>query len=176
MNPPDRSQRRKLIGVGNYQFGRGVGAVLFNRKVLIECSRKTGRIRHVYLKGKLMATLRPKDGYLALTPAGASVILDEVKQTSNLVVVDSTVSDAIRIGGDIFAKHVVRADRGLRPGEEAIVIDEQGVLLGVGSAVLSGREMTNFKRGVAVNLRRGVDEATSDGAPVRTMEPLEDDE
>jgi predicted RNA-binding protein (TIGR00451 family) len=168
MNPPDRSQRRKLVGVGNYQFGRGVGGVLFNKKVMIECSRKTGRIRHIYLRGELIATLRPKDGFLALTPAGASVILEEVKQAPNLVVVDSTVSDAIRVGGDVFAKHVVRAEPGLRPGEEAIVIDEQGNLLGVGSAVLSGHEMTSFKRGVAVNLRRGVGEAGSDGTAVTT--------
>ena len=176
MNPPGRSQRRKLIGIGNYQFGREVGAVLFKRNVLIECSRKTGRIRHIYFKGKLIATLRPKDGYLALTPAGASVILDGVKQAPNLVVVDSTVGEAIRGGGDVFAKHVVRADRSLRPGEEAIVIDEQGGLLGVGSAVLSGREMTSFKRGVAVNLRRGIDEAGSEGKPVQTPENFENDE
>jgi len=175
MNPPGRSQRRKLIGIGNYQFGREVGAVLFKRNVLIECSRKTGRIRHIYMKGKLIATLRPKDGYLALTPAGASVILDGVKQAPNLVVVDSTVGEAIRGGGDVFAKHVVRADRSLRPGEEAIVIDEQGGLLGVGSAVLSGREMTSFKRGVAVNLRRGIDETGSESESVQTPENFEND-
>jgi len=154
MEPPSKSQLRKLIAVGNYQFGKGVGASLFDRKVMIECSRKTGRIRHIYIRGKLAATLRPKDGFLALTPHGADIILSRVRAAPNVVVVDDSVADAIRDGGDVFAKHVVRADLGLRPGEEVIVTDSGGSLLGVGSAVLAGHEMTEFKRGVAVNLRK----------------------
>lgn len=159
MEHPSKSQLRKLIGVGNYQFGKGVGSILFDRRVLIECSRRTGRIRHIYIRGKLAATLRPKDGFLALTPNGASIILSRIRDAPNLVVVDRSVADAIRVGGDVFAKHVVRADRNLRPGEEAIITDEDGTLLGVGSAVLAGHEMAAFRRGVAVNLRKGVDEA-----------------
>jgi 7-cyano-7-deazaguanine tRNA-ribosyltransferase len=159
MEHPSKSQLRKLIGVGNYQFGKGVGSILFDRRVLIECSRRTGRIRHIYIRGRLVATLRPKDGFLALTPDGASIILSRIRDPPDLVVVDPSVADVIRVGGDVFAKHVVRADRNLRPGEEAIVTDEGGTLLGVGSAVLAGHEMTAFRRGVAVNLRKGVDEA-----------------
>lgn len=158
MEHPSKSQLRKLIGIGNYQFGKRVGSILFDGKVLVECSRRTGRIRHIYLRRTLIATLRPKDGFLALTPHGAKVILSRIKVPPNLVIVDESVADAIRLGGDVFAKHVVRADLDLRPGEEVIVTDSQGVLLGVGSAVLAGHEMTMFKRGVAVNLRRGVDE------------------
>jgi uncharacterized protein with predicted RNA binding PUA domain len=108
----------------------------------------------------LIATLRPKDGFLALTPEGGRIILSRISDPLNLVVVDSTVRDAIRLGGDVFAKHVKRAGRDLRPGEEVIITDEEGTLLGVGSAVLSGYEVTDFKRGVAVNVRKGVDEAS----------------
>jgi len=158
MERPSSSQLRKLVGIGNYQFGQGLGSILFGRRVLIECSRKTGRIRHIYSQNRLIATLRPKDGYLALTPHGASIILSKVNNPSNLVVVQTDVSDAIKAGGDVFAKHVARANHDLRPGEETIVTDEQGLLLGVGAAVLSGREMCAFKRGVAVNLRKGVSE------------------
>jgi 7-cyano-7-deazaguanine tRNA-ribosyltransferase len=155
MKPPSNSQLRKLIAVGNYQFGKRVGRILFDRSVMIECSRKTGRIRHIYVKGKLAATLRPKDGFLALTLHGASILLSKIKVSPNLVAVDDSVAEAIKEGGDVFAKHVVRADPDLRPSEEVIVTDSGGVLLGVGSAVLAGREMTLFKRGVAVNLRKG---------------------
>lgn len=127
---------------------------------MIECSRKTGRIRHVYIKGKLAATLKPKDGLLALTLHGAGLLLSRITAAPNIVVVDTDVADAIREGGDVFAKHVVRADPGLRPGEEVIVTDSVGNLLGVGSAVLTGSEMTSFKRGVAVNLRKGSQETS----------------
>jgi 7-cyano-7-deazaguanine tRNA-ribosyltransferase len=163
MEHPSKSQLRKLIEIGNYQFGKGLGSTLFNRNVMVECSRRTGRIRRIYIRGKLAATLRPKDGFLALTPHGAAIILSKVKAAPNVVVVDSSVADAIRDGGDVFAKHVMRADPCLRPGEEVIVTDSNDNLLGVGSAVLAGHEMTAFKRGVAVNLRKGSDEASRPG-------------
>jgi 7-cyano-7-deazaguanine tRNA-ribosyltransferase len=160
MSTPTLAQRRKLVGIGNYQFGNGVGQILFSKSVRIECSRKTGRIRHVFVNDQLIATLRPKDGYLALTTHGASVILSKAKKPPNIVSVETDVSEAIQSGGDVFAKHVVRADPELRPADEAIVTDESGTLLGVGRAVLSGVEMMDFKRGVAVKLRRGVEKDT----------------
>jgi predicted RNA-binding protein (TIGR00451 family) len=108
----------------------------------------------------LVATLRPKDGFLALTPHGACIILSKIRPAPNIVVVDACVADAIRDGGDVFAKHVVHADPDLRPGEEVIVTDSSDSLLGVGSAVLAGHEMTAFRRGVAVNLRKGTNEVS----------------
>ncbi len=156
MERPTITQLRKLIGVANYQFGAGVGSLLFNKQVQVECSRRTGRIRHIYRERKLIATLRPTDGYLALTPNGANILLSKIKKPPNVVAVQTDVSDAVKDGGNVFAKHVVRADANLRPAEEAIVTDERGTLLGVGRAVLSGNEMMHFKRGVAVKLRKGV--------------------
>jgi 7-cyano-7-deazaguanine tRNA-ribosyltransferase len=160
MEHPSKPQLRKLIAIGNYQFGEGLGSKLFDGKVMIECSRKTGRIRHVYIRGRLAATLRPKDGFLALTPHGASIVLSKLKDARNVVLVDPSVAEAIMMGGDVFAKHVLRADPDLRAGEEVIVTDSAGHLLGVGSAVLAGREITSFRRGVAVNLRKGSDETS----------------
>jgi predicted RNA-binding protein (TIGR00451 family) len=92
------------------------------------------------------------------------MILSKLRDPPNIVVVDSSVAEAIVAGGDVFAKHVVYADQNLRPGEEVIVTDRDRKLLGVGSAVLAGHEMTAFKRGVAVNLRRGVGERAADAS------------
>lgn len=156
MDRPTVPQLRKLVGIANYQFGNGAGAVLFNKDVRIECSRRTGRIRHVYRGGHLITTLRPKDGYLALTPHGGGILLAKAKTLPNVVSVQNDVSEFVKSGGDVFAKHVVRADQELRPAEEVIVTDERGVLLGVGRSVLSGTDMTHFKKGVAVKLRKGV--------------------
>jgi 7-cyano-7-deazaguanine tRNA-ribosyltransferase len=156
MERPTLGQMRKLVGVANYQFGAGVGSILFNKRIMIKRSRRTGRIRHIYREGRLLATLRPKDGYLALTIRGASILLSKTKQLPNVVTVQDDVSEAIVLGGDAFAKHIVHADANLRPAEEAIVADEHQHLLGVGRAVLSGTDMAHFKRGVAVKLRRGI--------------------
>jgi len=61
-------------------------------------------------------------------------------------------------GRSVFAKHIIAADPQIRPQEEIMVTDEDGKLLAVGKAVLTGREMTAFKRGVAVKVRRGIAE------------------
>ena len=153
---PSPAQLRKLVGIANYQFGEGTGSAIFDKHVLIECSKRTGRIRHIYRGRQLVATLRPKDGYLALTPKGANILLTKIENLQNVVVVQDDVSELVKNGGDVFAKHVVQAQASLRPAEEVIVTDQHRDLLGVGRAVLNGTEMRYFKRGVAVKLRRGV--------------------
>jgi 7-cyano-7-deazaguanine tRNA-ribosyltransferase len=161
LKPPTTLQLRKLVGIGNYQFGQNSGTVLFTHAIRITCSKRTGRIRHIYRQGKLIATLRPTDGYLALTPNGAQLILSKIKEPPNLVVVQSDVAEFVKAGGDVFAKHVVRANESLRPGEEALVTNEQGALVGIGKAVLSGKDMSFFKRGVAVRIRKGTEKSKS---------------
>lgn len=157
LQSPTHTQLLKIQGIANYQFGEDSANVLFSKGIRIACSRRTGRIRHIYKGGKLVATLRPKDGYLALTTLAARLILTKTKKPRNLVVVQDDVAEFIRAGGDVFAKHVAHANESLRPAEEVIVTDEQGRLLGVGKAVLSGRDMSFFKRGVAVRVRRGTE-------------------
>ncbi len=149
----------QLTAVADYQFGRGAGSALFKGEVRVEHSRRTGRIRHAYdAKGNLLATLRAKDGYLALTPHGAERLLRTFKPPRLRVVVRSDVGEFIRQGRNTFAKHVRSADKEIRPENEVLIVDEEDVLLGVGKAVLTGQEMTVFKIGAAVKTRRGVDE------------------
>lgn len=149
----------QLTAVADYQFGRKAGAALFKGKIRIERSRRTGRVRHAYdPRGRLLATLRAKDGYLALTPQGAFRLLKAFKPPRLRVVVQSDVAEFIRQGRNVFAKHVVVADPEIRPEAEVLVVNERDALLGVGKAVLTGREMTAFKTGAAVKTRHGVDE------------------
>jgi uncharacterized protein with predicted RNA binding PUA domain len=70
--------------------------------------------------------------------------------------VSNDVASFVAEGKSVFAKHVVAADSEIRPEEEVTVLDEDGRLLAVGRAVLTGREMLAFKRGVAVKVRRGI--------------------
>jgi len=50
------------------------------------------------------------------------------------------------------------APEDIRAKDEVIVADENNRVLAVGRAVLSSEEMTSFKRGVAVKVRRGIHE------------------
>lgn len=148
----------KLRGVASYQLGRRVGEALFKRGVMIVHSRRTGRIRHVYRDGKLLATLRAHDGMLALAIEGAKMLVKS-RRFKNIVTVQTDVSEFIRGGRNVFAKHVTKASPTIRPEDEVIVINEKSELLATGRAFLSGEEMLSFRRGVAVRVRHGVSES-----------------
>lgn len=145
---------QKIRCIANYQFGGGVAESLFPDNVTITYSKSTGRIRFVYLGDKLLATLRPSDGLFSLSLAGARRLVKVIKPPKLRAVIDSNVEYFIARGGNVFAKHIIEADPQIRPGDEVIVTNENDVVLAVGKALLNGREMLAFKRGVAVKVRR----------------------
>jgi len=145
----------RIRSVADYQFGRGAGEKLFPENVKIEYSKRTGRIRYVYLENKRLATLRPTDGLFSLSITGAKRIIESPNSAKCLVIVQDDVSKFIAEGGDVFAKHIVKASNEIRPRDEVIVLSEKGEVLAVGRAMLSGEEMKAFKTGVAVKVRHG---------------------
>ncbi len=145
----------KIRRMADYQFGTGVGEILFPCDITIEKSKSTGRIRRIYHQGKLIATIRASDGFIALSIEGARRLIKQLPKPKLRVVVKKEASKFIRKGRNVFAKHVVEVDPEIRSGSEVIVVDEEDNLLAVGRAVLSSVEMMSFKRGVAVRVRRG---------------------
>lgn len=149
---------QKIRSIADYQFGRGVGRVLFVDAVKVAFSKTTGRIRHVYLGNERMATLRPRTGMFSLTITGAKRIRDGVRPLRLWVIVQRNAAPFVAKGRSVFAKHVADADDEICPQEEVIVLDEDSEVLAVGKAILTGAEMKAFKTGVAVRVRRGVAE------------------
>ncbi len=149
---------KRIRAVADYQFGKGAGEELFPERVKILFSKRTGRIRYVYLDGKRLATMRPTDGFFSLSVYGAKRIVEHAARAECCVVVRDDVSRFIAEGGDVFAVHVVKADTEVRAKDEVIVLDSSRRVLAVGRAVLSGEEMMAFKRGVAVKVRRGCED------------------
>jgi len=158
MRDERRRDLQRIRGVANYQFGKGVGDKLFSDDVEIVHSGRTGRIRQVYLDGDCLATLRARDGLFSLTITGAKRMWEGMGPRRCWVKVSDDAVSFIAQGKSVFAKHVVGADEEIRPMEEVIVINEKDEVIAVGKAMLTGREMTAFKRGVAVKVRRGVSE------------------
>ena len=149
---------RRIRSVADYQFGKGVGAKLFPENVEIAYSKRTGRIRYIYLNGKRLATLRPTDGLFSLSIKGAKRIAENAGSAKCFVAVQDGISKFIAEGGDVFAVHVVKADYRIRPKDEVIIVDEGVRVLAVGRSVLSSEEIKSFKVGVAVKVRRGCKE------------------
>lgn len=146
---------RKVRSIADYQFGKDIGWKLFPENVEILYSKRTGRIRYVYLDGKRLATLRPTDGLFSLSIVGAKRIAENKAFAKCFVTVRDDVSEFIAQGGDVFAAHVVKMNNEIHPKDEVVVVNNEGEVLAVGRALLSGEEMKAFKKGVAVKVRRG---------------------
>jgi len=153
-----RNALQKIRSIANYQFGAEVGRKLFQNEVRIVYSKRTGRIRHIYLGEKILATLRPTDGLFSLTITGAKRIMEHIKHQRSWIRIQEEAEPFVAKGKSVFAKHVIDADEEIRPQEEAIVVTRKGEVLAVGRAMLSGKEMKTFTRGVAVRVRKGVAE------------------
>lgn len=149
------SALERIRSIADYQFGKGVGARLFPKNVKISYSRRTNRIRYVHSDGERLATMRPTDGLFSLSIAGAKRIAENAHPVGCLVKTRKDVSRFVAEGSDVFAAHVVQVGDEVRPKDEVAVVDEEGKVLAVGRAALSGEEMRVFKRGVAVKTRRG---------------------
>jgi 7-cyano-7-deazaguanine tRNA-ribosyltransferase len=148
----------KIRSVADYQFGKDVGAKLFPDTVRIVYSKNTGKIRHIYLKEMLLATLRPTTGLFALTLAGAQQLVRTVNPMIYWVKIHEDAEPFVANGRSVFAKHVIDSDQNIRPQDEVIVINSKNEVLAVGRALLSGTEMKAFNRGIAVRVRRGITE------------------
>jgi len=147
----------RIRAVADHQFGKGCGNKIFPQDLGVIRSRKTGKVKGIYHQGKLLATLRPADGYLALGPEGAVRLARSLEPPKYRVVVVDDVVDAIKTGHNLFAKHVLSADPEIRAGEEVLVTDFADNVLATGRAVLTGKEMKRFKIGMAVKVRKGTE-------------------
>jgi len=148
---------RRVRGVAEYQFGPGIGLTLFPDGVSFEHSKRTGKVRFIRLGDVLLASLRPTDGLLTLTIAAAERLISGVNPLGCTITVLDGVREFVSQRKNVFAKHVVDACDGIRPGDEVIVLDSNKEVLAVGRALLTGEEMLAFGVGVAIRTRRGRD-------------------
>ncbi|MHA2021872.1 MAG: PUA domain-containing protein, partial [Candidatus Thorarchaeota archaeon] len=123
------------------------------QKLQFVTSKNTGKIRYVKRDDRILFTLVPTTGLFTPTYEGGMELVNMELDERYRVSVNTEVGEFVAKGKSALAKFVVRADAFLRAGEEVIVTDEEGSLLGVGRALLSGQEMLAFSRGVAVATR-----------------------
>ena len=91
-----------------------------------------------------LGMLTPERGMISLTIEGAEIIAGIGKNTVEMT--------EFEMKGNLFAVGVMNADPGIRPGDEAIVT-LNGKVVAVGVAMMSGKEMVDLKRGIAVKIR-----------------------
>lgn len=151
MNP----DLKRIRAIADYQFGFGIGDALFPEDASFERSRRTGKIRFIWIGETLLSALRPTDGFLTFTIAGAERLVLSVNSLGCTVTIQDDVAEVIAQGRNVMAKHVVEAGSGIRPGDEVVVLNSKKEVQAVGRALLTADEMLAFRTGVAVRTRRG---------------------
>ena len=141
--------------IADYQFGSGSGKALFDGDINIVKSKKTGKIRHVYDKDELIATLRASDGVLVLGKEGAIRLHRYLPYPHNRVIVNEEAEPFAVEGKSIFAKFIIECDSNIRSSEEILIVNSKDELLAFGRSILCGPEMMDFKTGQAVKTRKG---------------------
>ena len=146
---------KRIRAIADYRFGTSIGDALFPEDSSFERSRRTGKIRFIWIGETLIAALRPTDGFLTFTIAGAERLIKSSISLSCTVTIQEDVAEVIAQGRNAMARHVVEAGSGITPGDETIILDSKKMVQGVGRALLTGKEMLAFRTGVAVRTRRG---------------------
>lgn len=151
-----KSHLKRVRTIADYQFGRGAGEALFPENVEFQFS-STKKVRQVILDKNRLATVRAKDGMLTLGIEGARRLHAFFEYPKHRVIVNGEAAPFVAKGKTAFAKHVVAIDPDIRAGEEVLVVDENDKLLATGKAVLSAIELLSFKKGIAVDVRNGIE-------------------
>ena len=128
--------------VADYMFGDGAGDELFEE---IQTTSRYPKLQVRNRDGDQLAALVPNYGVLSFTLAGARRWVDSDVPTKT-VEIDNFVPH-----GSVLAPGVVDADEEIRIGDEVVI--EGPSAFGVGRASMSGPEMAESTRGVAVEVR-----------------------
>jgi uncharacterized protein with predicted RNA binding PUA domain len=131
-------------------FGNGVSKYL-PKDIEITFSRKTGRIRTVSHKGKLLCTLRI-DGGLAISTHFAQILLKSRSFKENCIHINQDAAPFVMEGRSVFCKHVIKCGKNVQISGDTPVLFKNKVIA-VGKAVLSCEMISNFNQGVAVKVR-----------------------
>ena len=131
-------------------FGTGSSKYL-PKDIDIILSRKTGRIRTVSHKGKLLCTLRI-NGSLAISINFAQTLLQRKTFRENCIEINNDAAPFVMEGRSVFCKHVIFCGKNVRVGSDTPIIFGNQVIA-VGKAILSSEMISDFKRGVAVKVR-----------------------
>ena len=131
-------------------FGSGVSKHL-PKDIEMVFSRKTGRIRTVSHKGRLLCTLRI-DGGLAISIHLAQILLKSKIFRENCVEINKDAAPFVSEGRSVFCKHVVWCGKNVRISADTPILFQNKVIA-VGKAVLSCEMISGFDRGVAIKVR-----------------------
>ena len=140
----------RMWGILAYQFDPIVASSLLTPKESIEViTSSKGEIRYVIRNGKRILTLRPSSGTFSISLEAAEIIV----KVSNSPKYRVIIKEDRELKGSILARDVMKADVGIRPSDEVIVVNQDDKVIGVGRAKVPGDFMKLLSYGEVVRLR-----------------------
>ena len=136
----------------NYLYGEDIDELFEKRKIRYELSNNTNRLRFIYVDDKLFATIR-SNGTYALTIHAANILINYSDYMRNCVMIKNDVEQFIKVGGSVFNKHIIDAGKNVLPDSEAIIINKNKKVIGVGKALTSNDIMKKSDIGAAIKVR-----------------------
>lgn len=145
---------RKLRAIMEYQFGTGAGDLLPDN-VRVKKSKNTKRIRWLYEKDDMIASVRASDHWIIPHKTLAKRLLEKFEAPKLRIVMmdDEEVVECVRDGKSVMAKFVKDVDPNLRAGDECVVVDSQDNYIRGATLFLSPLEIKSFNRGMAARTR-----------------------
>ena len=132
----------ELKSIATYQFGKE------GSKLIPDDVKTKGRYhRKIISNGKQLALLNQDTGLYRLNLAGGEILKD---LNINVVNIDFDLET-----NTVFAPGIRKADHNIIPNDEVVVVKDDEVV-GVGKAILTGREMEQCTNGIGVKIKHRV--------------------
>ncbi|MDP8003157.1 MAG: PUA domain-containing protein [Caldisphaera sp.] len=147
---PNEDQLKMIRNLLSYQFDEKVANAFI--KLPIKISLRLGKLRYVYLEEKRIMTMRPTDYGFTISLEAGKIILENSDPPRYRVIARNDVD----YRGDVMGIDVISSDPLIRPGDEVVIIDYKGQIIGVGKARAPGFMMASLGKGEAVRLREKV--------------------
>ncbi len=149
--------KRRFAATLDMLFGKGISSSLPLDRLEFVYSKRTGKVKHVMLDGKMLCTLR-KDGGIALTVELARLMLNNNGMfMEHCIIVSNDIVKHVAKGRSVFCKHVKHAGRCIQVGGEVAILDEDKNVVAVGKAALPASIIKDMRYGVAVKVRDGIE-------------------
>jgi len=157
IRPAFEGDLEKLYETITRQYGQGVASKLIpkNKVILLNPIPDLDRSDEVILDGQILGLHRFRLDLLSwefipkLEGARRLVLLTSKKR----VIIDNQAAREVVKGANVMAPGVVEADQDIAIGDPVLVVDQEDHLVATGTARMTGKEMRNRKRGLAVRRR-----------------------
>ncbi len=139
---------RTILAIADYQFGPGANRLLFgDLEERIKIHSWYPRRARIFCGQKHLATLNPSTGQLQLT-------LESAQNLKDLEAYKVHFNNTHLTGSTLFASGVSHASHEIRPGDEVLIENIEEEIIGIGQAIMNGKEMEVATKGFAVKIRK----------------------